>query len=169
MLNCICSKNIEALYDLNPSINNIIASDKDKNLYEVYENNKLLGYSFITSSFSEALGFSSAEFKILIYMSLNGNINNAVLLDHSEPLFLYDKGEIRYEGKGIEEQILYKFINQYGSKNIEGLTINVKNSSTNIDGVSSATITSILMHHSIITAANKVSRILGILQMIKHL
>ena len=96
---CLCSitfaqKNIETLYDLNPSINNIIASDKDKNLYEVYENNKLLGYSFITSSFAEALGFSSAEFKILIYMSLNGNINNAVLLDHSEPLFLYDKGEI---------------------------------------------------------------------------
>ena len=36
-------------------------------------------------------------------MSTEGNINNAILLEHSEPLFLYDKGEIRYEGKGIEE------------------------------------------------------------------
>ena len=154
--------NIEVLQKLNPVINNVIEFEKDKNLFEVYGNDKLLGYSFITSSFAEALGFSSAEFKILIFMTADGKINDAILLDHSEPLFLYDKGEIRYEGKGIEEQILYKFIEQYDNKNIERLTINVKNSETNIDGVSSATITSILMHHSIITAANKVSRILGI-------
>ena len=85
-------------------------------------------------------------------MTADGKINDAILLDHSEPLFLYDKGEIRYEGKGIEEQILYKFIEQYDNKNIERLNINVKNSETNIDGVSSATITSILMHHSIISS-----------------
>ncbi len=155
--------NIEVLYELNNSISNITLSEKNKNIFEVYEDNKLSGYAFITSSFSDALGFSSAEFKILIYMSIEGNIINAILLDHSEPLFLYDKGEIRYEGKGIEEQVLFKFIKQYNNQNISGLSINVKESEKNIDGVSSATITSILMHHSIITASNQVARILGIL------
>ena len=152
----------EKIYQVDKSANSILISDKNVNIYELYKDGILLGYAFFTSDFADSLGFSSAEFKILIYISTDGSILNAILIDHSEPLFLYDKGEIRYEGKGIEEQILYQFIKQYNEKNISGLTINVKNGEQNIDGVSSATITSILMHHSIITSANKVSRITGI-------
>ena len=40
--------NIEVLQKLNPAINNVIEFEKDKNLFEVYGNDKLLGYSFIT-------------------------------------------------------------------------------------------------------------------------
>ena len=136
---------------------------KDNNyISKVYAKNTLKGYAFITSNFSDSLGFSSAEFNILIYLSLKGKIIRAKLLSHSEPLFLYDKGEVRYEGKGIKENILYKFIQQYSDKKISKLTINIKENEKNIDGVSSATITSILMHQSILVATTKVLRFLGL-------
>ena len=66
------------------------------------------------------------------------------------------KAKIRYEGKGINESVLYKFILQYKNKSISNLSINSKNKDHNIDGVSSATITSILMHQSIIVSVNKI-------------
>ena len=135
---------------------------ENNNIVKVYSLNEITGYAFLTSSFSDALGFSSAEFSILIYISTKGAILSAKLLSHSEPLFLYDKGEVRYEGKGIDESILYKFILQYNNRNISKLTINSKNKDSSIDGVSSATITSILMHQSVIVSTNKVLNIIGI-------
>ena len=75
---------------------------------------------------------------------------------------MYDKGEVRYEGKGVDESILYKFIQKYNNKKFSKLTINLKESENNIDGVSSATITSILMHQSILIATSKVLRALGL-------
>ena len=150
------------LQTIDSKIDKINKLEQNSNIFEVYSPNGLKGYAFLTSSFSDALGFSSAEFNILIYLSETGKIISAKLLSHSEPLFLYDKGEVRYEGKGIDESILYKFILQYNNKNISKLTINSKNTNHNIDGVSSATITSILMHQSIIISTNKVLNIIGI-------
>ena len=153
---------LEELRSLDSKIDNIEVSEIYKDILEVYSLNNLQGYAFLTSSFSDALGFSSAEFNILIYLSKNGEILAAKLLSHSEPLFLYDKGEVRYEGKGINESVLYKFILQYKNKSISNLSINSKNKDHNIDGVSSATITSILMHQSIIVSVNKVLNIIGL-------
>jgi len=95
---------LEELRSLDSKIDNIEVSEIYKDILEVYSLNNLQGYAFLTSSFSDALGFSSAEFNILIYLSKNGEILAAKLLSHSEPLFLYDKGEVRYEGKGINEK-----------------------------------------------------------------
>ena len=153
---------LEELRSLDSKIDNIEVSEIYKDILEVYSLNNLQGYAFLTSSFSDALGFSSAEFNILIYLSKNGEILAAKLLSHSEPLFLYDKGEVRYEGKGINEDVLYKFILQYKNKSISNLSINSKNKDHNIDGVSSATITSILMHQSIIVSVNKILNIIGL-------
>ena len=153
---------LEELRSLDSKIDNIEVSEIYKDILEVYSLNNLQGYAFLTSSFSDALGFSSAEFNILIYLSKNGEILAAKLLSHSEPLFLYDKGEVRYEGKGINENVLYKFILQYNNKSISNLSINSKNKDHNIDGVSSATITSILMHQSIIVSVNKILNIIGL-------
>ena len=153
---------LEELRSLDSKIDNIEVSEIYKDILEVYSLNNLQGYAFLTSSFSDALGFSSAEFNILIYLSKNGEILAAKLLSHSEPLFLYDKGEVRYEGKGINENVLYKFILQYKNKSISYLSINSKNKDHNIDGVSSATITSILMHQSIIVSVNKILNIIGL-------
>ena len=107
---------LEEFRSLDSKIDNIEVSEIYKDILEVYSLNNLQGYAFLTSSFSDALGFSSAEFNILIYLSKNGEILAAKLLSHSEPLFLYDKGEVRYEGKGINENVLYKFL-------IEGVTV----------------------------------------------
>ncbi|MFP6778746.1 MAG: 4Fe-4S binding protein [Alphaproteobacteria bacterium] len=152
---------LDDLQSLDPDIEKLEKLENN-NIFKVYSLNKLKGYAFLTSSFSDALGFSSAEFTILIYISSKGVILSAKLLSHSEPLFLYDKGEVRYEGKGVDESILYKFILQYNNRTISKLTINSKNKDYNIDGVSSATITSILMHQSIILSTNKVLNIIGI-------
>ena len=153
---------LDELKSLDSNIEKLEKLEKNYNIYKVYSLNELKGYAFLTSSFSDALGFSSAEFRILIYISTKGAILSAKLLSHSEPLFLYDKGEVRYEGKGVDESILYKFILQYNNRTISKLTINSKNKDYNIDGVSSATITSILMHQSIIVSTNKVLNIIGI-------
>ena len=105
---------LDELQSLDSNIEKLEKLEKN-NIFKVYSLNKLKGYAFLTSSFSDALGFSSAEFSILIYISTKGTILSAKLLSHSEPLFLYDKGEVRYEGKGIDESILYKFILQYNN------------------------------------------------------
>ena len=95
---------LEELRSLDSKIDNIEVSEIYKDILEVYSLNNLQGYAFLTSSFSDALGFSSAEFNILIYLSKNGEILAAKLLSHSEPLFLYDKGE-----KSFTPNVLFSF------------------------------------------------------------
>ncbi len=143
------------------AVDEIIPSNKNKNIYEIYKDKQLFGYAFISSNFAESKGFASSPFNILVCISPQGEILNAILLSHSEPLFLYDSGVI-VEGK--EEGVLYRFVSQYNNKTINGLSINtdVADETKKIDGVSDATITSILMHQSIKLASNKVARIVSI-------
>jgi NosR/NirI family transcriptional regulator, nitrous oxide reductase regulator len=139
----------------------IIPSNKNKNIYKIYKDKQLYGYAFISSNFAESKGFASSPFNILVCISPQGEILNAILLSHSEPLFLYDNtGPV--EGK--EEGVLYRFVSQYNNKTINGLSINtdVADETKKIDGVADATITSILMHQSIKLASNKVARIVSI-------
>ena len=143
------------------SVDEIIPSSKNKNIYEIYKDKQLFGYAFISSNFAESKGFASSPFNILVCISPQGKILNAILLSHSEPLFLYDSGVI-VEGK--EEGVLYRFVSQYNNKTIKGLSVNidVADETKKIDGVTDATITSILMHQSIKLASNKVARIVSI-------
>ena len=142
-------------------INEIIPTSENKNIYEIYRNQQLFGYAFISSNFAESKGFAASPFNILVCISTEGIILKARLLSHSEPLFLYDSGVIV---EGIEEGVLYRFVTQYMNKVINGLSINRDSAeeTKNIDGVTEATITSILMHQSIKLAANKVARIVSI-------
>ena len=143
------------------TVDEIIPSSKNENIYEIFKDKKLFGYAFISSNFADSKGFASSPFNILVCISPQGKILNAKLLSHSEPLFLYDSGVI-VEGK--EEGVLYRFVSQYNNKTINGLSVNVDlvDETKKIDGVTDATITSILMHQSIKLASNKVARIVSI-------
>ena len=142
-------------------VEHISPLNKNNNIYEIFKNEQLIGYAFITSNFAESTGFAATPFNILVCMSVDGVILGAELLSHSEPLFLYKQDVIV---RGQAEGVLYKFIYQYQDKELKGLAINIKNveDKNRIDGVSAATITSILMHQSIKIAANKVARFVSI-------
>ena len=142
-------------------VESIVLHEQEENIYEIYKNEQLTGYAFITSNFAESVGFAATSFNILVCMSPQGVILGSELLSHSEPLFLYEQDVIV---SGQEEDVLHNFIYQYQEKEIKGLSINRKDEEdiNRIDGVSAATITSILMHQSIKIAANKVARRLSI-------
>ena len=105
-------------------VEHISPLNKNNNIYEIFKNEQLIGYAFITSNFAESTGFAATPFNILVCMSVDGVILGAELLSHSEPLFLYKQDVIV---RGQAEGVLYKFIYQYQDKELKGLAINIKN------------------------------------------
>ena len=75
-------------------VESIVLHEQEENIYEIYKNEQLTGYAFITSNFAESVGFAATSFNILVCMSPQGVILGSELLSHSEPLFLYEQDVI---------------------------------------------------------------------------
>jgi len=136
-----------------PGATRIGKAESNLSIIPVYQLSQLLGFVFETDNITNFIGFSGQTINILIGIDPNGIFVGLKVLNHHEPIFLH----------GLGEQPMINFVENYNGHSIkERYIINARNknspSTTYFDGISSATISVIVINDTIITSALKVAR-----------
>ncbi|MCW9012177.1 MAG: FMN-binding protein, partial [Gammaproteobacteria bacterium] len=117
---------------------------------EVYHNDTLLGYVFVTDDVVRIPAYSGKPVNLLVGVNTAGVITGAEVLEHHEPILLV----------GIPEQKLFDFAAQYVDKHV-GERIRVgagkQEGYVNVDAVSGATVTVLVVNQSIMRSARKIA------------
>jgi len=118
---------------------------------EAFAGQRLVGHVFVTSDLVDATGYSGKPISVLIGIDPRGVIRAARLVEHYEPIVLI----------GIPERRVAEVIDAY-----VGLDVTVQAGATandrNVDIVSGATVTIMVIDDSIVRAGLKVARALGL-------
>jgi len=121
----------------------------------IYSGDKEIGYAFNTNDIVTIPAYSGKPINTLIAMDTEGQLVATRVLEHHEPILLV----------GIPEQKLFDFADNYQGLNV---TDQVRVGSDNnaerhhIDMVSGATVTVRVVNETIMRAARKVARLLGV-------
>ena len=122
---------------------------------EVYAHDKLIGYAFLTDQILPIPAYSGKPITTLVGLDLQGTITGVRILKHEEPILQ----------AGISERDLHRFISQYPGKHAAD-RIQVgqqqREGYLNIDGISGATITVMVLNASIMRSAAKVAASRGL-------
>ena len=125
-------------------------------VWTIYKGEDVLGYAFETNDHAKIPAYSGEPVNMLVAIDPKGTYLGAKVLEHHEPIIL----------AGIPETKLYDFADQY-----DGLSVNDRlkvggnqqEGMINIDGLSGATVTVMVMNVAIVKSATKVARDLGII------
>jgi transcriptional regulator of nitric oxide reductase len=136
-----------------PSATRIGTIDPNLHITPIYQLSQLLGYVFESDDVTNFIGFSGQTINILIGIDINGVFAGFKVLEHNEPIFLH----------GLGEPAMFDFIDQYKGHSLkERIIIGAEDKSTagitNIDGVTRATISVMVINDTIITSALKVAK-----------
>ena len=112
---------------------------------------KPVGYVFLNSDFAGATGYSGKPIHVVVGIDNNGVITGAQLVDHSEPIVLI----------GIPEQRIRRVIDGYAGRDVAALSRG-QSHQHDIDIVSGATVTVMVIDDSILRSAIKVARRYGL-------
>lgn len=134
------------------------SNKNDERVIDLIEENngkeKLINYLFYTTDINDIGAYSGKPLEILISLNYNGIIiDNLKLIKHSEPILL----------TGIPIEKLLEAICFYKGKNISK-KINIGDDSTgeiSIPIIAGATVTSIILHETILDTTREVSKLLG--------
>ncbi len=160
--------NVEGLIDENIKIDHakeiftdlthISPPENDSAIRSVYQSERLLGYIFYSTDFTQLVGYSGEQIKLLIGLDPNGKFMGVKLIKHSEPIFLH----------GMSEDRLFQFVRQYANRSIfEQIVVNrrqnkdigkIDSGPIYIDGISRATVTVMAMNNIVLDAAVKAAR-----------
>ncbi len=137
---------------------NLKNNETDERIIDLIEENngkeKLINYLFYTTDINDIGAYSGKPLEILISLKNNGIIiDNLKLIKHSEPILL----------TGIPIEKLLEAICFYKGKNISK-KINIGDDSTgeiSIPIIAGATVTSLILHETILDTSREVSKLLG--------
>ncbi|MBT4016811.1 MAG: regulatory protein NosR [Alphaproteobacteria bacterium] len=125
-------------------------------------NNSVIGYVFLTSDIVKAAGYSGKPITTAVGLDLKGFLTGAAIIEHHEPILILGIKEENlttfiqsYKGLDIRQDVVLDGISG-GRINGEGLQV--------IDGLTGASITSIVFNDSIFRAARMVARSRGIIE-----
>ncbi len=125
----------------------------NSNVIEVLENKKLLKYYFYTTDIEDIPAYSGKPLEILISLTKNGLIDDLKLIKHSEPILL----------TGIPIEKLLEAICLYKGKDIGfNIGIGVNKDDFSIPIISGATVTSLVLHKTILGTSRNVFKSLGL-------
>ena len=129
----------------------------------VWRDDTIVGYVFMTSDIVRSAGYSGKPIKTAVGLDMSGRITGAAVIEHHEPILIL----------GINDSRLTEFVQSYRGVDVRGkVTIGRSRSSAKgegddtvfIDGVSGASVTSIVFNDSIMRAARAVARSRGIIE-----
>lgn len=133
----------------NKTINEKIIELEDKKYNKIIKS-----YIFYTNDITNILAYSGKPIELLIQLEENGIIRNLKIIKHSEPILL----------TGIPIEKLLEAIAFYKNKNINK-QINIGENTTgelSIPIIAGATVTSLILHETIIESCNKITDILNL-------
>ncbi len=117
----------------------------------VLKDGKTLGYAFITSDFVGTTGYSGKPIHVLVAIGLDGKLQSARLVKHSEPIVLI----------GIPERKIRALTQSYSGLDIVAKAT-ADNSTPNLEIISGATVTVMIIDDSIVRSSIRVARALGL-------
>jgi NosR/NirI family nitrous oxide reductase transcriptional regulator len=109
---------------------------------------QLLGYLFLTTDFVSTIGYSGKPIHVLVGLDTDAVIRAVELVEHSEPIVLI----------GIPEARIRKVIEGYIGFDIAELARNIEQEKHQVDIVTGATVTIMVIDDTILRAAVKVAR-----------
>ena len=114
---------------------------------EILKEGRRVGFAFLNSDFVNAAGYSGKPIHVLVGLDLEARITGARLVDHSEPIVLV----------GIPEKKIRDVIDGYAGFDVAAF-VRAKGAEHDVDIVSGATVTVMVIDDSILRAAIKVAR-----------
>ncbi|HEB54867.1 MAG TPA: regulatory protein NosR [Gammaproteobacteria bacterium] len=140
-----------------PAADSFKTSAEKPKIVSAYKDDKLLGYIFQTSALTSIPAYSGKPIDILMGLNLKGVITGAKVTEHHEPILLV----------GIPESSLDTFAHQYIGKSV---TDHIKVGSgkqkgyVNIDAITGATVSAMVINQTISRASRKVAISKGIIK-----
>ncbi|WP_262268343.1 NosR/NirI family protein [Microvirga yunnanensis] len=119
----------------------------DPPLVPAYQGDRLLGYIYLNSDFTGATGYSGKPIQILVGIDPNGVITGIKLVDHKEPIVLI----------GIPERRIVAAMNTLVGRDMKPVATGAERP-PQVDIVSGATVTVLVMGDSIVRSAVRLIR-----------
>lgn len=123
----------------------------DSPVAPVLRGGETVGYAFITSDFVSTTGYSGKPIHVMVAIDQDARILSAKLVDHSEPIVLV----------GIPNSKMVAVTESFSGLNIAAEAMAPK-TSHQVEIVSGATVTVMIIEDSILRASIKVARALGL-------
>ncbi len=127
----------------------------------VYRGKELLGYILRTKEVAAIPAYSGKPIDVLVGVDTVGRITGAEVLEHHEPILLV----------GIPERKLYEFSRQHVAKKLTDrirVGAGKREGFVNVDAITGATVTAIVVNRSIMRAVRKVAMARGIIPPIRQ-
>ncbi len=140
-----------------PTANSFRTEQEKPEIFRAYKGDELLGYIFQTKGLAAIPAYSGKPIDLLMGLDLNGVMVGAKVTEHHEPILLV----------GIPEASLDTFANQYIGKSV---TDHIKVGSgkqkgyVNIDAITGATVSAMVINQTISRASRKVAIKEGIIK-----
>lgn len=123
----------------------------------VFKGGEIIGYLLVTSAIAPIPAYSGKPVNMLVGIDMEGRIVGLTVLEHHEPILLV----------GIPESSLDDFVGQYVGKPVnERIKVGSgkREGYTNVDAITGATVTVLVMNETVLRAARKVAVSRGIIE-----
>lgn len=123
----------------------------------VYKGEEIIGYAFQTDDVVKIPAYSGKPVNLLIGIDTQGKITGAKVLKHHEPILLV----------GIPEESLFKFADNYVGRSVTDrikVGAGKRKGFVNVDAITGATVTVIVVNRTIMRAAHEVAVSRGIIK-----
>ncbi len=127
------------------------AIDNSLPIAPIFKGNETLGYAFITSDLVGTTGYSGKPIHVLVALGMDGKLLRAELVDHSEPIVLI----------GIPNSKIKALTEAYSGLDIIA-EANAGGSAHDLNIISGATVTIMIIDDSVVRSAIKVARHFGL-------
>jgi NosR/NirI family nitrous oxide reductase transcriptional regulator len=133
--------------ELHPDADRFGAPQGDPPIVAAYKGDRLVGYVYLNSDFTNAIGYSGKPIHVLVGIDPKGVITGLKLVGHSEPIVLV----------GIPERRVIEAVNSLIGKDIAPVAAG-KARLPQVDIVSGATVTVLVMGDSVVRSAVRLIR-----------
>jgi NosR/NirI family nitrous oxide reductase transcriptional regulator len=133
-----------------PGADRLGSATGDPLVAPAYQQGQQLGFVFLTSDFMNTTGYSGKPIHQLVAMDMQGVIRKVLLVEHHEPIVLI----------GIPEKRITAVLRDYEGLDVGKLVRGTQDH--NIDIVTGATVTVMVMDDTILLSAIKVARLYGL-------
>ncbi|MGV7213064.1 4Fe-4S binding protein [Bradyrhizobium sp. UFLA05-112] len=130
--------------ELVPGANRLGSPQGDPAIAAAYKDDQLLGFVYLNSDFANATGYSGKPIQLLIGISPKGILTGLKLVEHKEPIVLV----------GIPEKRILEAVNKLIGTDMEPVVRGAV-PAPQVDIVSGATVTVLVMGDSIVRSATK--------------
>ena len=137
--------------DLVPGADRFGPTQQSPPVAQVFRGDQLVGYAYLNSQYVNANGYSSKPIHVLVGLDTTGTIVGIELVHHDEPIVLV----------GISEQRVIDYVEAFVGYNPLRAAASGEGP-PNVDLVSGATVTVLVMGESVTRSAARVARLLGL-------